>query len=106
MESERRSTIFIPVDEAKEKILDILSAQSAQLASLEELMVKFATAIPGGDAEGHRMYHELVIKREQKKLARTEAIIEKSLAGLVWSGLVAVGSAIWYYIQHKLVGGN
>jgi len=42
------------------------------------------------------------IKREAKKDKLYDAVIEKSLGGLVWAFLVALGSAILMYVKDHL----
>lgn len=37
----------------------------------------------------------LAIEREARRAALARAVIEKSLAGLVWAGVIAGGVALW-----------
>lgn len=105
MIEERRKTNTLSLKpESELAVLDILASQNEQLERLEKLCNRFVDAIPGDDPEGHRRYHELVIQREEDRAAIRKAVIEKSLAALVWSALVALGSSIWLYIQHHLGG--
>lgn len=44
---------------------------------------------------GEQQYVRMAIEREARKARVAQAIIEKSLAGLVWAALVAIGTALW-----------
>lgn len=58
------------------------------------------------DKESHKLEHDyikLVIEREKDRAALRRAIIEKTLSSLIWSGLVAIGIALWQtYSGHPL----
>jgi len=41
-------------------------------------------------------YLDMLIERENKRAELRKAIIEKTLASLIWSGIVALGYAIWH----------
>lgn len=66
------------------------------------MFTKFKEAFPDGDTRGHREYHETLMKEMERRVRFRDAIIEKSLAGLVWSGLVAMGAAIWTYVKDHM----
>lgn len=59
-------------------------------------------AFPENDAYSHRHYHELVIKREEKRAKLQDAIIEKSLSGLFWAAIVGIGAAMWNSFKDNL----
>jgi len=65
---------------------------------------RFAEAFPAGDHIGHCRYHALMIEDidARKKLRR--AVLEKSIAGLVWAAMVALGIAVWQYIKSQVRG--
>ena len=44
-------------------------------------------------------YHELVIKEAEDKANFRKAVIEKSIASLVWTFVVFIGSAMWFYVK-------
>jgi len=50
----------------------------------------------------HHDYIDVVMAREAERTAVRRAVIEKSLAGLVWSGVVALGAAVWAYMKDHL----
>jgi hypothetical protein len=54
-------------------------------------------------SEAHSEEHQwvkLAIKKEAQSIAVRQAIIEKSLASLVWAGMCFIGLLIWNYIQN------
>lgn len=61
-----------------------------------------AKGFPGGDWEGHRMYHEAVIKKME---ARTELYnelrAELAKKGL-WALIVLAGTALWFFVKSKI----
>lgn len=59
-------------------------------------------AFPGGDLEGHRRYHELMIRRTDEIRSLRIAIAEKTLTGLLWSGMAFLGWAILEAVKKKL----
>lgn len=71
--------------------------------SHSDLARRFAEAFPGGDHAGHCRYHELMIENIEANKRLRQAIIEKTVAGLVWGTLVGVGIACWQYLK-SLVG--
>lgn len=50
----------------------------------------------------HHNYIDIVMQREAERTMIRRAVIEKSLAGLVWSGMVAFGAAIFSYVKDHL----
>lgn len=68
----------------------------------DAIEMRFAAAFPGGDYEGHRRYHDLIIEHtvEVKRLRRV--IFEKTISGLVWALLVVVGIAMFRYLKDLL----
>lgn len=53
-------------------------------------------AVPNGDAVGHCRYHQLMIDGIEAKKRLRQAVIEKTIAGLVWGALVGLGAAFWH----------
>lgn len=60
-----------------------------------------STAFPGGDVEGHRRYHELMIERNMELRRLRIAIQEKTLSGLVWVLIIFLGLCVLSYITGK-----
>lgn len=56
-------------------------------------------AFPQGDHVGHRRYHELMIEQIEERRRLRRAVLEKSIAGLVWAAIVALGVAVWAYLK-------
>jgi hypothetical protein len=54
--------------------------------------------VPASLSEEEVEWVRMKIKQEMKKDKLRDAIIEKSLSSLVWSGLVFIGYALWNYI--------
>lgn len=53
-------------------------------------------------AEKYKDYLELCIEREQEKKRLRGVLLEHSLKGLMWGGIVAVGAALWSYAKINL----
>lgn len=58
-------------------------------------MVK--TAFPGGDFDGHRRYHELLIAREEQRQQIRREVITHLLKGSTWAALVGL---LWMVLRH------
>jgi len=91
------------------KLLEIeetLIAQDKTLmevsAKLDELSLQLHSIVPNSDFVGHRIYHECVIAAARRKEALQNAIIEKTLTGLLWLALSAAGIAIWQYLKTQI----
>lgn len=74
-----------------------------RLDSLERRMDAVEGAFPNRDPESHRRYHEELIEANRDRKALIRAVREKTIAGLVWGGMVAVGWACWKYFL-SLIG--
>jgi len=67
-----------------------------------ELERKFLEAFPNGDWAGHRRYHEIQIELLLERRTLRAAVTEKTISGLIWAALVALGLATWQYIKTQL----
>lgn len=56
-------------------------------------------AFPAGDIEGHRRYHEVMIADLESRKKLTQAILEKTISGLVWSIIVGLSLAVWHELS-------
>ena len=65
-----------------------------------EKHVKIAFA--GGDAEGHRRAHEVMIEMLEERRKLVAAIKEKTISGLIWGGTIWMGIAILNQIRHAM----
>lgn len=72
--------------------------QDEIVALLERLVEKMESP----QHEEEHQYIRLAMAREAKREKLYDAIIEKSIAGLAWALLVAVGSSVWMYIKDHL----
>ncbi|WZB76776.1 hypothetical protein WJ972_15535 [Achromobacter insuavis] len=55
------------------------------------------TAFPGGDFDGHRRYHELLIAREEQRQQIRREVITHLLKGSTWAALVGL---LWMVLRH------
>lgn len=68
----------------------------------DEMERRFTEAFPAGDHLGHRAYHDMMIEeaRDRKKLIA--AVKEKTIGGLVWAGVIAIGLSMFQYVKAML----
>lgn len=64
---------------------------------LDEIERQFKEAFPSGDYAGHKRYHEIQIEILLARRRLIAAVTEKSVSGLVWGLMVAIGLAVWGY---------
>ena len=65
-----------------------------------ELISEIVNALPRhqlSDEEVH--YVKMAIKRESQKIEFRNAVIEKTISGLVWAGLVGLGAVIVDFLK-------
>lgn len=72
----------------------------------DDIERRFAEAFPGGDHIGHCRYHSLMIERNEELRRLRAAILEKTVAGLVWAVLVGVAIAGWNYVSESIRKGG
>lgn len=70
----------------------------------DDLERRFAEAFPGGDHIGHCRYHTLMIEEIEERRRLRRAVQEKTISGLVWAGVLAVGVAVWQWIKANIRG--
>lgn len=85
-----------------EDISDRVEGIKDRVDALGTKIDKFFQAFPGEDVIGHRVYHELVIRKEQRREELHKAVISKSLAGLMWGTLAFILTAAWQTIKSNL----
>lgn len=73
------------------------------LASMESKIDGITKAFPDGDFDGHRQYHAAMMETLAERKRLRLAIQEKTISGLVWAGLVALGFAVFHEIQTVLL---
>jgi hypothetical protein len=77
-----------------EKMGNMEQRQIRSARSIERLI----SAFPAGDVEGHKRYHDMMIRSLDEKRRLRIAIQEKTISGLVWSIIVFAGVSIWKFI--------
>lgn len=80
--------------------------QDKRFTGIEQDLEKMCGAFPSGDVEGHRRYHETMIELVEEKRRLRRAIIEKTIGGLVWSGIAGLGIAVFHYLKTLLKQGS
>ena len=79
------------------QIDDMQSTLNAHVAEEEQ---RLTAAFPQGDVERHRKYHDLLIRREERRERIAEAVIEKSLAALFWMAIVFACGGLVHAVWH------
>lgn len=64
-----------------------------------EITSLIKSGVPDGDMDSHRRYHELLIRRAERSERLQQAIIEKTLASLVWGALAGAGYMALNYLK-------
>ncbi len=80
---------------------DFREKMTAHAMGEDKLIESFKEAFPGGDPQGHRSYHDLLIKRAERWEKVQQAIIEKSLTALLWGVFVFIGTAVVEAVRQK-----
>lgn len=62
-----------------------------------------AKGFPDGDWDGHRRYHEVVIRKMEARTKFYEDLRMKLLDRGIWALLAFVGAAVLYYVKSKFV---
>jgi hypothetical protein len=68
----------------------------------KDIEKRFLDAFPGGDHVGHCRYHQLMIEGIEAKTRLRQAVVEKTVGGLIWAGLIVLGLAMWQYVKSLL----
>jgi hypothetical protein len=74
-----------------------------RLESMEQKIDGITKAFPQGNFESHRHYHETMQEMIAERRRLRVAIQEKTISGLIWAGLVAIGIAVFHELQTVLV---
>jgi hypothetical protein len=62
-------------------------------------LVQLRNGFADGDADGHRRFHEALIKREEERSAIRRELISHLVKVSTWSAIVGLAIAAWRYIQ-------
>lgn len=84
-----------------EGIASEITGIKSRLDAMDRHILK---AYPGGDLEGHRRYHEIMIQRNEEIRSLKLEIRNKTIAGLVWSAMAFVGWCVWSIIKQRITG--
>lgn len=97
IERRQREELDEYIDRRIEKVLSTVLA-----AHREEMCKILETGFPDGDPAKHRAIHdeELELMRARRKMY--DSIKEKTIAGLVWLSLLALGTAMLEYAKKVL----
>lgn len=72
------------------------------MSTLKLQITGLTAAFPNGDSDSHRRYHEAVMEDVTARKRLTQAILEKTVSGLLWSFVLAIGYAIWNELKRRL----
>lgn len=72
---------------------------NSRFDALEALL---KSGFPEGDPVQHRAYHDEVMEFMRERRELWKSIREKTLSGLLWSMLLAGGTAFWHFLKAKL----
>lgn len=65
-----------------------------------ELISEIVSALPRPQLSDEELqYVKMAIKRESQKIEFRNAVIEKTISGLVWAGLVGLGAVIVDFLK-------
>lgn len=79
-------------------------ALEVMMRDLAQRVEKMESAFPSSDYDGHRRAHEAFIERTAEIRRLRIVIAEKTIAGLIWAGMLALGMGFWEILKHRLTG--
>lgn len=77
---------------------------SERIILLEAQVNKMRDAFPNEDYDGHRRAHKALIEDVEARKRLVQAIREKTISGLVWMAIIALGTLLWTGMKHRLQG--
>lgn len=77
------------------RILKRLDEMDDQHKEAKDSINKLTAAFVGGDVEGHRRFHEMMIERNKELKSLRIAIQEKTISALLWSAIMFVAMAVF-----------
>ncbi|WP_321878487.1 hypothetical protein [Paraburkholderia bannensis] len=109
-EGEGWRAVVVAVDSLRDEIGARHVENTSSLEVLEkdlkiviERVDDLARGFPGGDWEGHRLYHEAVIKKMEARAKLYEDLRADLAKKGLWALILATGTAVWFYLKSKLV---
>lgn len=88
--------------EAQESLLTRIEEMETRQIEQQTLLNDLRGAFVDGDLEGHRRYHQTMIELLEERRRLSAAVKEKTISGLVWVIILAVGTALWEEVKRKL----
>lgn len=89
--SQDAKAILVAVHEMQ---ADLRRETDAKFDALQKEMLAVSasvkTGFPGGDYDGHRRYHELIIEREEQRQLIRREVITHLIKGSTWAALVGL----------------
>lgn len=73
---------------------------------LTERVDDLAKGFPNGDPDGHRLYHEATIKKIEARARFYEDLRAELAKKGIWSLIILIGAALWFYLKAKLSEGR
>jgi hypothetical protein len=61
-----------------------------------------AKGFPDGDWEGHRRYHEAVIKKMEARTKFYDELRAELAKKGMWALILMMGAALWFYVKSRL----
>lgn len=78
-----------------------LEVVQRELQVVIERVDDLAKGFPGGDWEGHRRYHEAVIRKMEARTKFYDDLRADLAKKGLWAILVMISTAVWFYAKSK-----
>lgn len=92
-------------DDLDERHLENVGAQAVTDAKVVEAIRgidELRKAFPDGDPDGHRRYHEAIIKSIEDKGAFYRTLRDELAKKGLWALVIVMGLALWQYFKLKV----
>lgn len=92
-------------DEIAQRHVENRSEGEVQSRKIDEVIRRvddLHKAFPGGDWDGHRRYHEELIRKMEVRSAFYEDLRSELAKKGVWALLLLIGIALWQFIKTKV----
>lgn len=107
---------FRAVADALDRLRDEMGLRHTENTSSLEVLEKdvkvlidrvddLSKGFPGGDWEGHRRYHEAVIKRMEARTDLYRELRSEVAKKGLWALIVMGCTAFWFYFKSRISGG-
>lgn len=73
-----------------------------EIKVLTDRVDDLAKGFPNADPDGHRIYHEATIRREEARARFYEELRAELAKKGIWALLVLVGTALWFFVVSKI----